>query len=502
MADVTADTELTADLRMFVRTLTDPECFGPLVGGASWSAWRACLSALFGVVPCDPLERAAIRTHTGRTICPTTPASSGWLIVGRRGGKSRIAAIVAVLLACFRRYAFAPGERGVLMAIASDRKQARVVFRYIRALLARVPMLAAMVAGETKESVQLTNSVDIEVHTCSFRAVRGYSVIGAILDEVAFYPVEAESAAPDSELVGALRPAMASVPGALLLGISSPYARRGELWKAYERHYGVDDDPVLVWQAPTSAMNPTIDRAIIARAYDEDDRAAAAEYGAEFRRDLESFVSRDVIRAAVVPDRYELPPRAAVRYVAFVDPSGGSSDSMTLAIAHREDDRVVLDALRERQAPFNPEVVVEEFAETLRRYGCSTVTGDRYAGEWPVARFRAHGVRYVSAALPKSALYAALLPKLNAGQLELLDEPRLVQQLASLERRTARSGKDSIDHPPRQHDDVANVVAGVCASKPGATADSYIAMVQANQAEVASPLIQRMRERRRANGLR
>ena len=43
----------------------------------------------------------------------------------------------------------------------------------------------------------------------------------------------------------------------------------------------------------------------------------------------------------------------------------------------------------------------------------------------------------------------------------LLDHPRLIAQLGGLERRTARGGKDSIDHAPGAHDDVANAAAGV-----------------------------------------
>jgi hypothetical protein len=49
---------------------------------------------------------------------------------------------------------------------------------------------------------------------------------------------------------------------------------------------------------------------------------------------------------------------------------------------------------------------------------------------------------------------------LNSGRVELLDLPRLADQLTGLERRTARSGKDSIDHAPGTHDDIANAVAG------------------------------------------
>jgi hypothetical protein len=153
-------------------------------------------------------------------------------------------------------------------------------------------------------------------------------------------------------------------------------------------------------------------------------------------------------------------PLASVAYRAFVDPSGGSSDAMTLAIAHIEERRVVLDCLLERKAPFSPEAAVAEFAGTLKAYRCSAVTGDRYAGEWPRERFRVHGISYEPAEQNRSELYLAFLPILNSGRLELLDHPRMVSQFCGLERRTARSGKDTVDHAPGAHDDLANAVAG------------------------------------------
>ena len=54
-------------------------------------------------------------------------------------------------------------------------------------------------------------------------------------------------------------------------------------------------------------------------------------------------------------------------------------------------------------------------------------------------------------------------PHKNPGEVDLLDLPRLITQLAGLERRTARGGRDSIDHGPGGHDDVANSVAGALA---------------------------------------
>ena len=429
---------------------------------ATWKAWFVFLSAL-RALPMTEEQLAVYRACTGRTEPPTTPATEAWLVCGRRAGKSFILALIAVFLACFHSYRqhLAPGERATILVVAADRKQARVIMRYVRGLLTNVAMLARMIEREAAESFDLDNGVTIEVGTVSFRSTRGYTIVAALLDELAFWPTD-DSANPDSEVIAAIRPGMATIPGAMLLCASSPYARRGSLYDAYRRHHRQNGDPVLVWQAATRTMNPTVPQAVIDEAYERDPSSAAAEYGAVFRADVETLLTLEVVDAATVPGRCELAPVSSLKYVAFVDPSGGSADSMTLAVAHmdRVTKRVVLDAVRERRPPFSPDQVAKEFTELLRSYRVRTVTGDRYGGEWPRERFRAHGIAYALAEKPKSDIYGALLPLLNAGRAELLDLPRLAAQLVGLERRTARSGRDSIDHAPGGHDDIANAVAG------------------------------------------
>jgi hypothetical protein len=133
---------------------------------------------------------------------------------------------------------------------------------------------------------------------------------------------------------------------------------------------------------------------------------------------------------------------------------------MTLAIAHSEGERGILDLVHEWPAPFSPEAVVVEAADILRRYGIKSVIGDRYAGEWPRERFRFQHIEYELSALTRSEAYLTLLPAINTpGRIELLDDRRLILQLCSLERRTARSGRDSVDHPRGGHDDVINATA-------------------------------------------
>ena len=324
---------------------------------------------------------------TGRQTPPTEPAREVYAIVGRRGGKSRLAAAMAVEAACLRDWTpyLAVGERATVAVIAADRNQARVVMEYVRGLLLSTPLLSQTIERETDWTIELQGNVVIEIATCSARTTRGYSFACVIGDEVAFWKSET-SAEPDVEVLQAVRPGLATLPGSRLVCISSPYSRRGALWDAYRRHHGQENDPVLVWVAPSLTMNPALDPEVVAQAYEADPLSAAAEYGAQFRSDVDAFVTREVLDRCIVPGRQGLPPMPERRYLAFVDPSGGSQDSFTLAIAHaeRDGDRTValLDHVSERRPPFSPEAIVREFAQTLRAYRCDGVTGDRYGGQW------------------------------------------------------------------------------------------------------------------------
>lgn len=466
----------------------DPDLFGQWFRDrATWQAWFAFIAALFAL-PMTPEQLAIYTNHTGRQLAPSAPMTEGWLICGRRAGKSFVLALIAVFLACFKTYDahLGPGERVTILVVATDRRQARQIYRYIRGMITGTPLLSPMLESEPRaDGLDLTNNVSIEIGTASFRTSRGYAFGAVLADELAFWPTD-DSAEPDYAVLDALRPGLASIPGSMLLCASSPHARRGALHDAFKRWYGKDEAEILVWKAPTREMNPTIPQSVIDRAIERDPANAAAEYGAEFRNDVEAFISREAVEAVVTSGCLERPPIARTEYTAFTDPSGGSSDSMTLAIGHAEINSqtqraiAILDAVREIRAPFSPEDAVTELTELLKSFGISTVTGDRYGGEWPAEAFRKQNITYRTSELSKSEIYRDFLPRLNSGEVDLLDIPRLTAQLVSLERRTARGGRDSIDHPPGSHDDVANAVAGclVNIGKPNHVAEAYFGTFQ------------------------
>jgi hypothetical protein len=157
------------------------------------------------------------------------------------------------------------------------------------------------------------------------KTTRGYAIAAALCDEIAFWPHE-DAAEPDYEVLKALRPGMATIPNAMLLFASSPYARRGELWDVQRRHYGKDGDPVLVWRAPTRSINPSASQQVIDAATEHDPTSAAAEWLAEFRSDIESFINREAVESCIALNVRERAPMQNVRYYSFVDPSGNSAD--------------------------------------------------------------------------------------------------------------------------------------------------------------------------------
>lgn len=437
--------------------MTDPQLFGDIFAGDSFKAWRALLSGFYGLDLTED-EDAIWQEVTGRAEQATAAHDELWLVVGRRGGKSHAAALVAAYEAAFKDYSdrLSPGEVATVMLIAGDRQQARTLLRYVRGLFEH-PMLKPLVLRETAEGLELKNRTAIEVHTASHRAVRGYTCAAVICDEIAFW--FSDGARPDAEVIAALRPALATL-GGKLIALSSPYARRGMLWTTYKRHYGKASQ-VLVAQAASRTMNPTLPKRVVDDALKDDAARASAEYLAQFRSDIEAFLSVDQVETAQRSGPLELPRQAGVSYVAFADPTGGGKDEFTLAIGHRQGELLVVDLVRGRKG--NPAAITADYAETLHAYGIKAVAGDRYAGEWVPTEFARHGITYKPAGGTRSELYATFAPALNSGRVELPPCDVLARQFAGLERRTSRSGRDQIDHAPGGHDDRANAVAGLVA---------------------------------------
>jgi hypothetical protein len=259
---------------------------------------------------------------------------------------------------------------------------------------------------------------------------------------------------------------MISFPRTKLVKISTPYAKSGVLFEDFRRGFGQDDPDLLVWRASSLLMNPALRAERLDRERRLDPDRYAREYEAEFAEDVDGFLAPIWVDAAIVPGRFELPPRDGVRYVAAVDPSGGGEDSFTLAVAHGEgsggERRVVQDVMKgwdkRRTGHVDLRDIVRQISEIVKRYSIKSVIGDRYAAQWVRQAFQDHGVRYEDAP-DKATAYVNVEPLFAQGRIHLLDSPTLVRELKNLEHRPRAGARPSIDHPRGGHDDHANAIA-------------------------------------------
>src|SRR5262245_55085504 len=326
-------------------------------------------------------DRATFTQVAGDRAPPSRRINELWAIIGRRSGKTRMAAAISVYIGAIEQHRLAPGEVGYVLLLAASKAQASVAFQYVLGFLESSPILRQQIQGTGMDEVRLKGNVIIGVHAGSYRTIRGRTLLAVVGDETSFWRSE-DSAQPDVEIFRACAPALAASRG-LWVGISTGYQKRGLLHTKWRDHFGQPGDDVLVVQARSEQLNPTLDRAMIERAMAADPEAAESEWGGSFRSDIAQFLDDDLIEAAVNYARpLELPPQSGLRYRAFCDASGGRHDHYVVAISHKQDTSLVIDCVRGRAPPFDPDAVTKELADLVKSYGVSEIVGDNYSAAW------------------------------------------------------------------------------------------------------------------------
>jgi hypothetical protein len=440
--------------------LLDENLLGCALGNpVTWRTWIAVLKAAFGR-RLTPEERAVFDRVAGGRSPPIKPVRELWVIAGRNSGKSRMAGALSAYTATVLDHAgkLAPGERGMVLTLSASKDQAATVHGYAEAFITASPILRQRVRDVTAEQIRLDGDVIIGTHVNSYRTVRGRTLLACIFDEAAFWRDEA-SANPDAAVYTAVLPMLLRT-GGMLIGISTPYRRVGLLHQKHRDCFGKDDPSILVVQGPTGVFNPTVDAVAIAAARASDPHGAVGEWDAEFRSDLSAFLDDASIDAAIDYARpLELPPRPETVYHAFTDATGGGPDTFTLCVGHLDGGKFVCDVIRGSRA-HDLNATAAEFAKLARDYGCRQIWGDNYGKGWVSGAFLAAGMEYMRCPRVRSDLYLDGLPMFLRGQVSIPDHPQLVRELRLLERRSARSGKDTVDHGVGGHDDHANSLFG------------------------------------------
>jgi hypothetical protein len=420
----------------------------------SWIAWHIFLRALYGL-PINEQEMDVFKFCTGLETPRPGGYSEAWCVVGRRGGKSRTAATVALYEAVLGGWETrrSPGEEVWIQILACDKAQASIILGYIRAGLELFPDL---IKSQTTEEIHLESGIAIGVKAASLRGTRGYTTCLLVCDEASFWRDAETSANPMDEILAAVTPGL--LDGGKLIVVTTPYAKFGTVYQTYKDFYGIDSD-ILVWQAPSNIMNPELSEGLIKRLLVRS-KLMRSEFEATFREDISNLFAEITVEHA--SDLDFAPPSPSLPWVCFLDPSGGASDSFTMALAlATTGGQINVYRVEERVPPFVPTEVVREFADIMKQYGVRRATSDRYGGCWPVDAFLKCGIMVEPSDLSASEIYLEASALMNSGRVHLpRDDERLKLQLQLLERRTSPGGKDRVDHPIGAHDDRSNAAMG------------------------------------------
>ena len=420
---------------------------------------------------------------------PYTPReyNSVWAIIGRRAGKSMLAAFITVYEAIFGGHLqyVMEGQEVTIYYVAQKLDVAAAQLKTVAAFLQQSDLLKDMIEGKPlNDKIVLKNGISIIASSPSLRGQRGLAVPVAILDECGFWYSDPDAANPDVEVENAIRYSQAQFPHYKRIGISTPWTREGLLWKYYQAgtageklidKSGYED--VLVHFAPTAAMNnPRMTRKAMERLWKEDPVIFQRESLAQFIDAVSGFLPEPLITAALTLGvQRRMPELSKYNYVAAMDPAF-RHDAFAFAICHKDEQRrIVLDVILrwkpEKGKRLNPQEVLEEIVPWLSLYGITVVHSDQYQLEslqqlmanLTNSGIAINGMDFTSQR--KAKIYGDLETAFKTRQMVLLDPDKsiamreLKEELVRLEKKNLSSGTVSIAAPDGHYDDLATALA-------------------------------------------
>jgi hypothetical protein len=187
---------------------------------------------------------------------------------GRRSGKTTLAALVA-LWDCLLRPELGervrPGERRHAVAVATNLRQARLFVRAALSVVERSPILGGLVEAVTEDEILFRNGTALSAFPCTSRGARGWPISCLVMDEAAwFMDTEGNSAA--EPVFSSLLPSTAQFgDGARVIVSSTPWGQSGLFADLHQRATSGELPDALARHATSAEMNPTLDRAFLAR---------------------------------------------------------------------------------------------------------------------------------------------------------------------------------------------------------------------------------------------
>lgn len=369
--------------------------------------------------------------------------------LGRRSGKTLMAAVTATYAACmladYYKLFLRSGEKFYIISVANTIDQAKIALQGVKDLINSSPILKSLIVRETSDTLELSNGAVFRAMPASSRGGRGLPVPLLIFDELA-HSIDSEGGnASGGSLYQALSPSVAQF-GKLgkILMLSSPWIQSGIFWDLFKQAKSGNFRHMQAVQCPTWEVNPTISQDFLEQEKARDPELFAVEYGANFSQSLSALVGSDLIEAAVNYERSVLPPQAKYkgRYYLSLDPAKGNRDDYTACICHYEEERLIVDKWHEfkpsigegKKKQVNIAEVENWILEQHQLYGFSEVVLDQYNSAATIQRLSNRlNITEISWTAPsKTEAYSKIRELFNGGNIELYAHQKANQQLKNL----------------------------------------------------------------------
>jgi hypothetical protein len=442
-----------------------------------------CLVAFDGLEPRDLEgdERELARELFGDV--ETLPAIARMVlavVAGARSGKSYLGALRLVHLAITVPLTMlAPGEQAAAIVVAPDLRLARQGLRFALGAMQSSADLVGLIENETHDSFQIRRhdgrvvSVECLPATRGGSAVRGRSLVAALLDEFCFFR-DSDSIVNDAAIFEAVSPRI--VTGGQAVVVSTAWAEAGLLFKLFTEQHGKPIN-VIVAHAPTALMRPSEAKRVAAE-YERDPINAAREFGAEFiGTGAGAYFDGASVKASVEVGRVApLSPDPTSRCFAAADFAFTSDHSAICIVRVTESMATLVDWLEikpQKGAPLKPSQVCAEFATLCMRHGVDALIADHHSKEAVREHLSNCGIRFQEAEggnAAKVKAYGRAQAMLREGRVSLPNLPRLITQLKEVTVRPLAGGGLQISHARRTgkgHGDLsAALVLALAASAP------------------------------------
>jgi hypothetical protein len=277
------------------------------------------------------------------------------LIIGRRGGKTVLSAMLGIFGAIKTNWRpYLTKTPTATIAILSHTKElSEEILNLLRKFVEDSDILSRLIDPKERntqstfnlkvpffetnkkgEKVLVYSNVTIKVGAASKKTIRGRAICVLLCDEIAFWGSEERAAERDEDILRAATPSLLQFQEAgLLVKLSSPGIKQGVLYNEYIKRNELPDSHIT-FKAPSWVWNTILREKDFLQEYTLDPGGFSSEFRADFVDSISSFISVEYVDFCTYKGASFFPPeprKQDVTYSAAID-AAFKRDRFTFAI--------------------------------------------------------------------------------------------------------------------------------------------------------------------------